>query len=249
MQGVMSWSLLTALVVVGAVLMLALFSRSRRSATGEVRLKPVANPKPRSAWDRGAVLRRNSAGIPSRFEGMDTAEFEAQVSGLLRELGYTVRPAPQLGLHDVDLLLETTSRKVAVQLKRWKAPVGDRSVYALFTGRIHYATDEAWLITTSEFTRKALKLAETTGVRLVDGVELAEWFTRREERFAALSENASKGSARPAPSSAERPQAPGGAETEASVQEVAEGTQETPLGHGDAAAIGRGDPKSDPDGR
>jgi restriction endonuclease len=117
---------------------------------------------------------------------------------------------------------------VAVQLKRWKAPVGDRSVYALFTGRIHYATDEAWLITTSEFTRKAVKLAGTTGVRLVDGVELAEWLASRKERFSASSENDSKGPARPAHSSPERSEFPGGAEADASVQESAEGTQETP---------------------
>ena len=161
---------------------------------------------------------------------MDVAELEAEVSRLLRELGYTVRSAPQSGLHDVDLLLEMTGRKVAVQLKRWKAPVGDRSVYALFTGRIHYATDEAWLITTSEFTRKAIKLAETTGVRLVDGDELAEWLVRHEERPPALPKNDPNSPARSARASPERSEVTGGAKADASVQKSAEGTQETPLG-------------------
>ena len=197
MQSGMSWLHLTSIVAVGAVLLLVLFLRSSRS-TGAVRLKLAANPRPQSVRGRVAVLLRKSPGVPARFEGMDAAEFEAEVSGLLRDLGYTVRPAPQSGLHDVDLVLETTSRKVAVQLKRWKAPVSDRSVYALFTGRIHYATDEAWLITTSEFTRKAVKLACTTGVRLVDGVELAQWLASRKERFSASSENDSKGPTRPA---------------------------------------------------
>lgn len=211
MQSVLSWPHLPAFVVVGAVLLM-LFLKFQRSATGEVRLRLAANPKPRSVRARGAVLRRRSPGIAARFEGMDVAEFEAEVSGLLRELGYTVRPAPQSGLHDVDLLLEMTGRKVAVQLKRWKAPVGDRSVYGLFTGRIHYATDEAWLITTSEFTRKAVKLAETTGVRLVDGVELAEWLVRLEERPPALPQNDPKSPVRSARSSPGRWEAPGGAE-------------------------------------
>jgi hypothetical protein len=228
MQSVLSWPLLTVIIGVGTVLLLLLFLRSRRS-TGAVRLKLAANPKPQRVRGRVAVLLRKSPGVPAKFEGMDAAEFEAEVSGLLRDLGYTVRPAPQSGVHDVDLLLETTSRKVAVQLKRWKAPVGDRSVYALFTGRIHYATDEAWLITTSEFTRKAVKLAGTTGVRLVDGVELAEWLASRKERFSALSENDSKGPARSAHSSPGRSEFPGDAEADASVQESAEGTQETPL--------------------
>ncbi len=231
MQSMPSWPPFAALVVVGAVVLVALFLRSRRTAKGTaVRMHLATNPKPPNARGRKAVLRRKSPGFPARFEGMDAAAFEAQVSELLRELGYVVRPAPQSGLHDVDLLLETTSRRVAVQLKRWKAPVGDRSVYTLFTGRIHYATDEAWLITTSEFTRKALKLAETTGVRLVDGAQLAEWFARREERFSALSENDPKSAARP-PHSSPRPSKDSeSAEANASVQESTEDTQETPLG-------------------
>ena len=230
MQSVLSWPHLPAFVAVGAVLLLMFFLKFQRSATGEVRFRLAAIPKPRSVRARGAVLRRRSPGIAARFEGMDVAEFEAEVSRLLREFGYIVRSAPQSGLHDVDLLLEMTGRKVAVQLKRWKAPVGDRSVYALFTGRIHYATDEAWLITTSEFTRKAVKLAETTGVRLVDGVELAEWLVRREERSPALPKNDPKSPARSARASPERSEVTGGAKASASVQKSAEGTQETPLG-------------------
>ena len=230
MQSVLSWPHLPAFVAVGAVLLLMFFLKFQRSATGEVRLRLAATPKPRSVRARGAVLWRRSPGIAARFEGMDVAEFEAEVSGLLRELGYTVRSAPQSGLHDVDLLVEMTGRKVAVQLKRWMAPVGDRSVYGLFTGRIHYATDEAWLITTSEFTRKAVKLSETTGVRLVDGVELAEWLVRREERPPALPENDPKSPARSARSSPGRSEVPDGTKADASVHKSAEGTQETPLG-------------------
>ncbi len=230
MQSVLSSPMLTAIVAVGAVLLLLLFLKFRRSVAGEVRLKPETDLKPRSGRAWGTVLRRKPPRGTIMFEGMDTAEFEAKVSGLLRELGYSVRPVPQSGLHDVDLLLETTSRRVAVQLKRWKAPVGDRSVYALFTGRIHYATDEAWLITTSEFSRKAIKLAETTGVWLVDGAQLAEWFARREERFSALSENDPKGTARPPRSSPGPPKDPEEAEAGAPIQESADGTQEMPLG-------------------
>ena len=230
MQSVLSSPMLTAIVAVGAVLLLLLFLKFRRSVAGEVRLKPETDLKPRSGRAWGTVLRRKPPRDTIMFEGLDTAEFEAKVSGLLRELGYAVRPVPQSGLHDVDLLLEATNRRVAVQLKRWKAPVGDRSVYALFTGRIHYATDEAWLITASEFTRKALKLAETTGVRLVDGAQLAEWFARREERFSALSENDPKGAARSPYTSPCRSKDPDGVEAAASARGSAEGTQEIPLG-------------------
>ncbi len=195
-------------------------------------MKPASNPRRRSVRAKRAVLRRRLPSLPPRFEGLGAAEFEARVSELLRELGYAVRPTPPSNLHDVDLLLESTSRKVAVQLKPWKAPVGDRSVYGLFTGRIHYATDEAWLITTSEFTRKAVKLAETTGVRLVGGDELAEWLAGREERFSASSDSDRKSPAPPAHPSPGRSEVPGSMEADASVRASTEGTQETPLGRG-----------------
>jgi Restriction endonuclease len=144
-----------------------------------VRLKDAAASGLTGGRSREAF---RSGSLPPEFERMSGAEFENEVAELLRGLGYSVRPTPPSSIHDVDLLLETAGRKVAVQLKRWNAPVGDRAVYAAFVGRIHHGTDEAWLITTSRFTSKAVKLAKTTGVRLVDGAELAGWLgDRREE--------------------------------------------------------------------
>ena len=165
---------------VGATVLL-LYLLLRPAKTGEVRLGGVAGPKAqrRRAW--GALWRGRTTRLPERFERMDSGEFEAEVSELLRGLGYTVRPTPPSNIHDVDLLLQMGGCRVAVQLKRWNAPVGDRSVYGLFAGRIHYGTHEAWLITTSRFSPKAVKLAETTGVRLVDGDELAQWLDSRPE--------------------------------------------------------------------
>jgi restriction endonuclease len=185
-ESLVTWPHLLVFVAVGAALLM-LFVKPQRSATSEVRLKSAASLKPGSGWAWKTFGRGSSPRLPARFERMDGAEFEAEVSELLRKRGYSVRPTPAWVVHDVDLLLEMTGRKVAVRLKRGNAPVGDRLVYGLFTGRIHYATHEAWLITTSRFTPKAVKLAKTTGVRLIDGTELAEWLEdRREEGSSPL---------------------------------------------------------------
>jgi hypothetical protein len=83
-------------------------------------------------------------------------------------------------------------------------------VYGLFTARIHYATDEAWLITTSGFTRKAIKLARTTGVRLIDGVEVEEWLASpRQEGSTSLPADAPGSPARPVNPSPEHSEVPG----------------------------------------
>jgi hypothetical protein len=175
-HGVIAWSHLPALVAVGAALLAGYLGFRRSTTTGEVGSRSSsAVPRLLGGLFGGAVRRGRSPGLPERFGRMGAAEFEAEISGLLRALGYAVRPTPPSSIHDVDLILETTGRRVAVQLKRWNAPVGDRSVYGLFAGRIHHGTDEAWLITTSRFTPKAVRLASTTGVRLVDGAELAGW--------------------------------------------------------------------------
>jgi hypothetical protein len=175
-HGVMAWSHLPALVAVGAALLAGYLGFRRSTTTGEVGARrSSAVPRFLGGLFGGTVRRDGAGDLPERFERMGAAEFEAEISGLLRALGYAVRPTPPSNIHDVDLILEMTGRRVVVQLKRWKAPVGDRSVYGLFAGRIHHATREAWLIMTSHFTSKAVRLASTTGVRLVDGAELAGW--------------------------------------------------------------------------
>jgi restriction endonuclease len=176
-HGVMTWSHLPALVAVGAALLAGYLGFRRSTTTGEVgaRLSSSLVPRILGSLSDDSLRSDGTLDLPERFERMGAVEFEAEISCLLRALGYTVRPTPPSSIHDIDLILEMAGRRVAVQLKRWKAPVGDRSVYGLFAGRIHHATHEAWLITTSRFTSRAVKLASTTGVRLVDGAELAGW--------------------------------------------------------------------------
>ena len=204
MQSVLSWPLLTALIAMGAVLPVV-FLRSRRSTTGEVRLRLAANPKPQSARARGAALQRKSPGVPARFGSMDAAEFEAEMSALLRELGYTVRPAPQSGASTMST--SCSGRRAArwrcsssVGTRRWATAPSTRCSPGDTLRHGRSAADQHERV----HPRKAVKLAGTTGVRLVDGVEPAEWLARREERPPALPENDPEPSTRSAHSSAPR---------------------------------------------
>jgi restriction system protein len=82
-----------------------------------------------------------------------------------------------------DLLLTIDDRKVAVQLKRYTAPVGNAAVQAVFAGMSDYKAKEAWVITTSSFTKSAVELAKSTRVRLIDGKELEDWLDDLRDEF------------------------------------------------------------------
>lgn len=162
-------NVLSILASLSSVILFALIS-----SLLAVRLKDAASGLRRGSI-RGLFRRERSSGLPARFERMGGAEFEDEVAGLLGNLGYSVQRVRASGDRGVDLVLKKGNRKVAVQLKRWTAPVGHRAVQAAFQGRIYHGADEAWLVTTSRFTPRAAELARTTGVRLVDGAELADW--------------------------------------------------------------------------
>jgi restriction endonuclease Mrr len=109
---------------------------------------------------------------------MSGTEFEDFMADVFKKQGYGVETTPKSGDQGVDLLLTIENRKVAVQLKRYAAkPIGNDAVGAVFAGMFHYKAKEAWVITTSSFTKKAVQLAKSNGVRLIDGRELEDWLS------------------------------------------------------------------------
>jgi Restriction endonuclease len=120
--------------------------------------------------------------IWDKINFMSGLEFERFMAEFFRQKGYAVQETRATGDQGVDLLLDIGGKKVAVQLKRWVAPVGNAAVSATFAGMAHYQADEGWVITTSTFTKSARELARSTKVRLIDGKELADWLEGLRER-------------------------------------------------------------------
>ena len=91
MHGVMTWSHLPALVAVGAALLASYLGFRRSTTTGEVGARRSSLvPRILGSLFDGAVRRDGTLDLPERFERMGAAEFEAEISCLLRALGYTV---------------------------------------------------------------------------------------------------------------------------------------------------------------
>lgn len=122
-----------------------------------------------------ALLQRDA--FSETVDDMSGTDFENFMANVFDQKGYAVQTTPASGDQGVDLLVTIDDRKVAVQLKRYTAPVGNAAVQAAFAGMFHYKAKEAWVITTSSFTPGAKQLAKSTGVRLIDRRELEEWLS------------------------------------------------------------------------
>ncbi len=90
-------------------------------------------------------------------------EYEEYVAEELRQEGFTeVDTTPKSGDFGADVLARDGERRVCVQCKRYAPghPVGVKA-------KAYYGCDDAYLYTTSEFTKAAMEMANELGVVLV----------------------------------------------------------------------------------
>ncbi len=98
---------------------------------------------------------------------MSGREFEHFMADLFRAAGYKVDVVGGSGDLGVDLLVKKGRKVVAVQCKKYGRPVGNAAVSAVYAGAKHYGAKQAWVVAPEDFTNGAIKLAKSTGVRLM----------------------------------------------------------------------------------
>jgi restriction system protein len=103
----------------------------------------------------------------ARSASMSGREFERFMADLLRAAGYRVDVVGQSGDQGVDLLVKEGRKLIAVQCKKHGKPVGNAAVSAIYAGAKHYGAKQAWVVAPEGFTKGAIELAKSTGVRLI----------------------------------------------------------------------------------
>ncbi len=115
-------------------------------------------------------------------------EFEQYLEEIFTDMGYQVcktsnTMSPDYG---VDLILtdrqNQPSLMIAVQAKRYSNTVGVEAVQQVFAGKRHYRCKLGVVVTNSQFSSPAIKLAKSTGVILVDGTKLKKLVSSKEQR-------------------------------------------------------------------
>jgi restriction system protein len=117
-----------------------------------------------------------------RLNSMSGIEFERALRQIFERDGWRVELTPRSGDFGADLVLSKPGKRLVVQAKRWRRPVGIRAVQEALGARDRYRADEAWVVTQSTFSRAARAQAEASRVTLKDGEWLASEIWRLSER-------------------------------------------------------------------
>jgi len=103
----------------------------------------------------------------AKSDAMSGREFEHFMADLFRTAGYKVDVVGGTGDQGVDLLLKEGRKRIAVQCKKYGKPVGNAAISAVYAGAKHYGAKQGWVVAPEGFTKGAVGLAKSTGVRLI----------------------------------------------------------------------------------
>lgn len=100
-------------------------------------------------------------------------EFEKAVAFFLKANGFKVYLTKHGGDFGADVIAEKGNRKICIQCKYWKKPVGVRAVQEINTAKGFYGCSEAWVVTSNnKFSKQAIKLAAEVDVNLYNVADL-----------------------------------------------------------------------------
>lgn len=109
-----------------------------------------------------------SIDLASKVQDMNALEFEEFVANLFREMGYAVETTAKSGDHGIDIFLRKDDQLIAVQCKRWDAPVGEPVIRDFLGSLTGAGANSGYVITSSTFTSSAYSFAQDKAIKLID---------------------------------------------------------------------------------
>jgi len=119
-------------------------------------------------------LKEARLGISNNFSNLSPFEFEHFVAKLLREMGYNTKVTQKTGDYGVDIIAKKDNQTFAVQCKRYqeKNLVGNRDIQRILGAMNSIKADRSIFVTTSKFTKQAIKQSEGCLIELWDKIIL-----------------------------------------------------------------------------
>ena len=120
----------------------------------------------------------SSLDLVSRVRTFNGVEFEEFVANIFRLEGYFVEMTQTTGDHGIDLLMRKDGQTIAVQCKRWDAPVGESVVRDFLGSLMSVGAQFGYLVVSSTFTSRAYSFAQNKPMKLIDLDGLLELATQ-----------------------------------------------------------------------
>nr|WP_245403023.1 restriction endonuclease [Peribacillus muralis] len=98
---------------------------------------------------------------------MDGVQFRYFLAALFKHIGYKVKTTQASSDYGADILIVKEDKKIVIQAKRYLKKVGIKAVQEITAAKSHYEANNAWVVTNSFFTNRAIELAKSNGVRLL----------------------------------------------------------------------------------
>lgn len=118
------------------------------------------------------VFGYSSASSSTSLTGRD---YEFQICSLLERLGWSAEVTKASADQGIDIIASLKDWVVGIQCKFYNGSVGNSSVQQAYAGSQFYEYDLAMVISNSEFTLSAKKLAQKLGVFLLHDSQLGEF--------------------------------------------------------------------------
>jgi len=165
-------------VVAGEVLG-SMCTKRRRSTAQRTKKKLSVQSRAPSATSTKTKMLTDQDLIHADVDTLSGSDFERLMELYYISKGYSVTRIGGAGDHEVDLILKgKEGYKIAVQCKRWKRDVGNDIVLRLKAGKQVHGCYDAWIVTTSNFTKAAREAAERLNIKLINGLALQDKLNR-----------------------------------------------------------------------
>lgn len=126
---------------------------------------------------------------PSEMSGI---EYEHYVAKYLKSMGYRdIQVTKASGDYGVDITAKKGFHSYAIQCKLYNNPVGVSAIQQVYSGMKYYNCDKAVVVTNNSFTKSAVELAKSNGVKLMSNVSPLFYRKKKEKQFVSSIQNKS----------------------------------------------------------
>jgi restriction system protein len=130
-------------------------------------------PKLKSALHDAVAVEAWKRSRQSEFNPeMGGLAFEKHCADILIENGWKAFVTPPSGDQGADIYAEKGNKRVVIQAKLHRAPIGNKAVQEIHSAKAHYQATTAIVVGNSSFTPSAQQLAHSTGVKLLHHLDL-----------------------------------------------------------------------------